>query len=124
MNILINSEDVDFEYPVYMSDEQREKFIAFMQSLFPEIKVVETPEPERPGPKHNKSKKWSLDEYREVLLNPGNVEELVSKLGRSKEGIGMQIIAIVPKFNSWCRKKGYSKKTNETVEEFIKEIGV
>lgn len=125
MKILVyDSGYIDIEAPIYMSDEQREKFIEFFEKMFPnDVEVVEKEEKSKEfGEREINLKAWTIDEY-ELLLSPNSNEDLAFKMDRTEMSVKMQRGYFVPTFLAWLKKKGYSKPNKNLIKEFLKERG-
>ena len=111
--------------PVFMGDEQRERFIDFMRKTFGDIEVLEVEEASRPGPHGGEQRKWSVDDIA-MLMSGGSIEEKANKLNRSEMSVIMRTGSVVPDIAKWMKKKGYMKfpPAKEIVEEFMKEVGM
>jgi len=122
MRILIKDEYLDFEAPIQMTEEQREKFIRFMKSLFGDIKVVNVIEKTKEmGDREINPKKWTAEEL-SLLLTPMSNRELTVKLKRTEMSVKMMRGSFVPEFLVWAKEKGYSLPVRiETIKEFLEE---
>jgi len=127
MKIFASKTHIDLEAPIKMTEIQQEKFIKFMQKMFPDISVVydiweaSKVMPDdiiRPPPIE-----WTIDDYL-TLLEPKSNEEIEEKLGRTEMSVKMKRGAFVPDFYSWMSSKGYTSAiTKKIVEEFFEERG-
>ncbi len=98
MIVTINNYLVDFEAPIWMSENQRVKFIAFFKNLFSETKVINIKEPEKKVRySERRIKHWSPKEY-SLLFTPKTNEELAEELGRSEMSVNMQRAEFLPEF--------------------------
>lgn len=122
MRILIKDEYLDFEAPIQMTEEQREKFIRFMKNLFGNIKVVNVIEKTKEmGDRKVDPKKWTPEEL-SLLLTPINNRDLTTKLKRTEMSVKMKRGSFVPEFLVWAKKKGYSLPVKiEVIKEFLDE---
>lgn len=126
MKILYSKDNkVDFENPVYMEEDQLNKFKGFLRNLLNEtIEVKEVKEKERVISVDDRHpKKWNEEELI-LLLDPGvNENELVKKLGRSSMSISMQRAQFIPSFIAWAKSKGFdaSKITQTIIKQFLEE---
>jgi len=127
MKILVNkSGAIDLENPIYMEEDQFEKFKSFLKGLLnEEIEIKEVKEKERimhpDGDRH--PKRWGEDELI-LLLDPTIKEsELIKKLGRSSMSISMQRAQFIPEFVSWAKSKGFeaNKITRTIIKQFLEE---
>lgn len=106
MRLLLHGDRcIDFEAPVYMSEQQRERFIKFMQKLVPGIKVAYVQEKERKPPR-GEPKPWTKHELG-LLLRTDDNETLMKKLGRSSMSIRLQRGELQPEFFKWAKKEGH-----------------
>ncbi|MFH1584488.1 MAG: hypothetical protein ABIA56_05190 [Actinomycetota bacterium] len=125
MKILIgDKEHVDFDEPIKMDDNQREKFIIFLKELFYEVKEEHMSEvrTERLGEK-NFGLGWS-DEERYQLLKVEDTETVSRKLGRTWMSIVTKRGAILPEFLLWLEDQGIdlAEITEELVKRYFEEI--
>lgn len=124
MKLLLHGERcIDFEAPVYMSDQQRKKFIKFMRKLVPSIKVVYVQEKERKGPGGGQIKPWTKHEFG-LLLKTDDNEMLEKKLGRSMMSIRLQRGQLQPEFFRWAEREGYvipmdNRKREPLIKKFL-----
>ena len=124
MKILEYNDYLDLEAPVFMSNEQKEKFITFFKNLFPEINIKQAKEQTKEiGEREIKPQRWSLEEYA-MLLSPKDNDLLASKTKRTRMSILMQRGSFVPEFLCWIKKKGIDYTTSpEVIKEFLTETG-
>jgi len=128
MKILLGNKGyVDFSSPVFMSVENKEKFISLLKSIFdPSVVIEENIEKFRDwriGDKIMYPRKWLGEEY-EVLLKSNSTEEIVNRLGRSEMAVIVQAGYWRPKYLKWCDEKGmnpFGEKMLETIKQYIKE---
>ncbi|MFH1828720.1 MAG: hypothetical protein ABH824_05680 [Nanoarchaeota archaeon] len=121
MIILTKDEFVDFEAPIQMTEDQREKFISFMKELFGKVETEMVEEKSKEmGEREVTAKKWTSEELA-LLLSPASNEELATKTERSVMSIKMERGHFVPEFMGWAKRKGYSLPVKlEVIEEFLK----
>lgn len=127
MRILVgHRESVDFDRPLELNKQERQKFIDFIKTLF-DPSVVElvpkaTPRWERLGPEKSFQKSWSRSEHRLLLGTDGN-ETLTEKLGRTWMGVVMQRGVFLPDFDAWCARNGYTRKGDcgDLIEKYLEE---
>jgi len=127
MRLIYGEWGIDFGAPVYMSDQQRERFIKFMQRLLPNIKIENVREIDKPGPGGGKARTWTKDEL-ELLLKTDDNETLEGKLGRPELSIGMKRAELQPEFFGWAERNGYvipaeNTKREPLIRNFLEEIG-
>mgnify|MGYP000287456680 CR=1 FL=1 len=126
MKILVTAEGlVDFEAPIVMTEEQKEKFIKFCKENFQNVEVVEGVREKVPNRNrvNVERKKWTIDEYLQLFSSDSN-EELAKKLKRSLLSVQMMRSSFVPEVLAWAKEKGRSfPPTKEMIEEFLKERG-
>ena len=126
--IVGDKRNVDFDGPIEMTDEEREKFIKFLKSLFApsivqEEKVNHFRDWRIGGDRVQYPRVWAAEEY-EVLLGSHSINEAIDKLGRSGMAIIVQGGIWRPEFFSWCHKKGKNPFEGEIIQiikEFMKE---
>jgi transcriptional regulator GlxA family with amidase domain len=107
MKLVYGEYGIDFEAPVYMSDEQREKFIKFMQKLLPTIKVTFVREKEKLCSGGGTARPWTIDEL-VFLLKTDDNEALARKIGRTEMSIRMERAQLQPEFFRWAEKMATS----------------
>jgi hypothetical protein len=122
MRILTKENYVDFEAPIYMTEDQRKKFLAFMKEEFIYVEIGEVEEKSKEmGERTITNKDWTPYEF-SLLLSPETNEELSAKTDRSMMSIKMMRGHFVPEFMVWARKKGYSLPVKlEVIEKFLQE---
>ncbi|MFH1828719.1 MAG: hypothetical protein ABH824_05675 [Nanoarchaeota archaeon] len=126
MKILIGDKgNIDFESPVNMDKDQKEKFIEFLESMFEVVKVQETDSfrDERIGDKFF-MKAWALEEY-QALLNIENTTDKVAEiLGRSWMSVDIKRGGFIPDFLAWTsenKKDPLKDDIKKLIKEFMKE---
>lgn len=125
MKIYVNDDYLDFEAPIHMSEDQRNKFIDFMQIKYPEIELKNRDEVSKKiGYVSRQIIEWTADDYFALLKADSN-EELSRKTGRSDMSIIMRRGSFIPEFYSWMNLNGYSAPiTKKMVNEYVKERGL
>lgn len=121
MKLFINSTGhIDFEAPIYMNDQQRDRFIAGIKKIFGdvEIEAIEEQIIERVGT--HKSKKWATDELFLLTTSLSN-EEIAAKTGREVFGVQQKRGSFLVVIQTWARAKGKSGITGKDIAQFIKE---
>ena len=119
--------NVDFEYPIEVSSEEKQKFFDLLNSLFEVVDVDKVSNLRSwkmgEGGRIQYPHLWDEKEYY-FLLKSSSIEEAVNRLGRSGMSIIIQAGFWIPKYYSWCKdnKKPFSEWNNlETIKEFMKE---
>ena len=122
MRILIKDEYLDFETPIQMTEEQRKKFIQFMEKLFGDIEIVKVIEKTKEmGDREVSPRKWVPEEL-SLLLTPKNNKDIAVKTNRSEMSVKMMRGSFVPEFLVWAKKKGYSLPVKiDVIKEFLDE---
>ena len=127
MKIFTSKTHVDLEAPIQMTGAQQEKFIEFLQNMFPDIGVIyDYPEAVKTMPEDMTRNHiaWEVDDYL-TLLEPMSNVDVEEKLGRTEMSVKMKRGLFVPDFYSWMSSKGYAPPiTKEMVEKFIEERGL
>ena len=127
MKIFASKTHVDLEAPIQMTGVQQEKFIEFLQNMFPDIGVIyDYPEAVKTMPEDMTRNHitWEIDDYL-ILLEPISNEDVEEQLGRSEMSVKMKRGLFVPDFYSWMSSKGYTPPiTKEMVEKFVEEKGL
>ena len=115
---------IDFGDPVWMGPEQFEKFVRLMKRLFPKhIEVHDVEEESRHPPGGGTPRRWTVDEYTELLSGRGNTE-LADRLHRSEMSVRMKRGEFVPAFLAWAYRKGYTfPHSKRQVNEFFGKGG-
>lgn len=116
--------NIDFNEPVKMFPEQKEKFMDFLRSIFTIVDEVSTDEIRefRIGEKLF-ARGWSFDEYA-YLLKIEDTSTVAAQLGRTWMSVDLKRGQFLPTFHVWMRSKGYDPivdATKEKVQEFMKE---
>tara|TARA_Y100000310_G_scaffold333512_1_gene411220 strand:+ start:368 stop:991 length:624 start_codon:yes stop_codon:yes gene_type:complete len=125
MNILIGDKgNVDFDSPVKMTDNQQQKFIEFLRSIFSVIKLEKTQEfrTERIGDKFF-MKEWTGDEYA-ALLEIEETDKVAEMLGRSWMSVDIKRGGFIPDFLAWTSEKGKDPLKDDVkslIKDFMKE---
>tara|TARA_Y100000310_G_scaffold328134_1_gene395730 strand:+ start:96 stop:479 length:384 start_codon:yes stop_codon:yes gene_type:complete len=125
MKILIKDDLVDLEAPIYASEEQKNKIIAFFKDKFPNLSTKDVVEPDREfGEKDIKLQhKWEAKDYLNLFSTKSN-EELGDELGLGT-GMGPQVKrgTFIMAFLKWKNKKGENLPiTEELIKEFLEEV--
>jgi hypothetical protein len=126
MKILIGDKgNVDFSEPIKMSDEQIEKFVTFMKSLFSVVEIEHSNEVrnERVGARPDWPKEWLTEEYT-ILLEDGTTSEMAEKLGRTWMSVNIKNGSFIQEFLFWASEKGKDLVRGDRkklIEEFLKE---
>ena len=125
MRIFIGDKgNVDFDWPVKMTYQQINKFVAFMKEQFAVVEKEsnENIRTERLGDKLF-AKSWSSDELK-LLLEAEDTERISVKLGRSWMSVDIKRGGFIPEFMIWSDSKGYNivkGDTKKLIEEFMAE---
>lgn len=127
MKILIGDRgNVDFDSPIQMSTDQKDRFIDFLKTLFSVVEEEYSDEirSERIGDKFF-MKDWSVDEYAKLLeVDTKTTERLSEELGRTWMSVDIKRGDFIPEYLFWTQKKGVdllSSNTKELIKEFLKE---
>lgn len=125
MKLIIRNGFVDLEAPIFMSEDQLEKFTEFMKNNFDDVDVREVQEKSGTGPHGGVQRKWTVDDIA-VLLDETSVEKKAEKLNRSQMSVIMRTGNVVPQITKWMKEKGYVEypPAKELVEEFMREVGM
>lgn len=120
-----NDGKVDFDGPLVITPEQKERIIAFFKREFNPVEIVEEVtdfRAKRLGDKARFSVHWTRAEYRE-LLRPENNEYLADKMGRNWMSIIMKQMSFQPSLMDFAQRKGTTEDTvrSEHIEEFLDE---
>ena len=123
MKILINENWVDLEAPIFMSEEQRKRFIDFFYEHFDGVEIGEVEEATKHfGSKESTMKVWTEDDLL-MLLSPKDNTTLTTVLKRSDMSVKMKRGDFVPKFWKWMKDKGLSPPADkEMIRAFITEV--
>ena len=118
--------NVDFEHPISMTDEERKKFIKFLETLFYSVNEEEVAgfRSERLGDKLF-GRGWDDPKEIALLFKIDEVnEEVVKKLGRTWMSIDMRRGDIMPQIIDYAKKEGVDLlKVNleKFIEKYLKE---
>lgn len=121
MKIYASKTHVDLEAPIQMTDTQLEKFINFMEKMFPDIEVVYDVEEatKEMGEIDRTTTKWTVDDYL-ALLEPISNERIENNTEKTEWAIKMKRGEFIPDFISWMKSKGYSPPiTKKMVKEYL-----
>ena len=121
MRILTKNQFVDFEAPIYMSENQREKFLERMTKLFGDRMGVDNiVENKKEMGRVKRHFKKFTEEDSIILANPDlSNEELAGKTGKTQFAIQMKRGPFLMELQEWALKKGKSKITEKDIEEFL-----
>lgn len=127
MKILIGDKwGVDFDAPIKMSSEQKDKFISFLKTLFSVVEEEYTGElrVNRIGDKLF-MKEWTPAELALLLeVETKDTDMVAEELGRSWMSVDIKRGEFIPKYLAWVRERGIdllSANTKELIKEFMKE---
>jgi len=128
IKILIGDKNnIDFAYPIEMSNSEKLSFFVLLDSLFSVIEKDEEPKFRdwRMGDEDRIQypRKWEAKEY-EFLLKSKSIKEASQRLGRSGMSIIIQAGKWEYEYYHWCNKKGKdinSINNLENIKEFMKE---
>lgn len=127
MKILIGDKwGVDFDAPIKMSSEQKDKFIGFLKTLFSVVEEEYTGElrVDRIGDKLF-MKEWTPAELALLLeVETKDTDMVAEELGRSWMSVDIKRGEFIPKYLAWVRERGIdllSANTKELIKEFMKE---
>ncbi|KXB00509.1 hypothetical protein AKJ41_04000 [candidate division MSBL1 archaeon SCGC-AAA259O05] len=125
MKILIGDKgNVDFDEPVEMTKEQKDRFLQFLGSIFSvvEERRVSESRSDRMGDKVFR-RKWTIDEYA-VLLETEGTSKVAERLGRTWMSVDIQRGSFLPSYMAWAEKKGVDlvqENRKELIEEFLRD---
>ena len=125
MKILIHENCVDMGSPVFMSEEQRKKFIDFFYENFDGVEISEVEEAIKVfGSRESMIKAWTEEDLL-LLLSPIDNESLSIKMDRSDMSVKMKRGYFVPDFWKWLKEKGISLPANkEMIREYMAEVKI
>lgn len=128
MKILVGNKGcVDFDAPISMTEEQREKFVTFMKYMFAVVEegYIEEHRTDRIGNKFFMGRRWSRAEYTLLFqIDSESNYELAKMLGRTEMSIHIRRGLFIPIFLSWLREKNVDLLTADVaalVKKFMKE---
>lgn len=118
--ITIYGDYADFEAPVYMTDNQLDKFILFLENMYgTKIQTKDIIEKSREPIEHEDQKKWTPYEILALFGSEDNIS-LARKLNRKEMSVRMKRGIFMADFVSWARKKGYAlPPTKKMIQEFL-----
>ena len=124
MKILIKNNLIDFEAPIYATEEQCKKIIDYFKENYKEIVLKEVEEPPREYSKKESTEqhKWVASDYLKLFSDKSN-EEIAFDL-KMKTGMGVQIKrgTFVMSFLKWKeKKKRGSPVTLNLIQEYMSE---
>jgi len=125
MRILTKDKYVDFEVPIYMSENQRKKFVNGMIKIFGDrIKVTNIIENKKEMGEVERHFKKFTEEDQIILANPNlNNEKKKKKMGKTHFAIQMKRGQFLMELQEWAIKKGKSKINEKDIQEFLNEKG-
>jgi len=123
MRILTKDNYVDFEVPIYMSENQRKMFVEGMKKIFPDrIEIQSIVEGKKKMGKIKRHFKKFSEEDQILLANPSlSNDELAKKMGKSGFAIQMKRGPFLMELQEWAKKKGKTKITEKDIQEFLED---
>ena len=121
--IVENNGYLDLEMPVYMSEEQLEKFLRIIRMAFGDVAISSVEEPSGHKISGGSAEKWTVEELK-LLFSDMSVEKIAKKINRSPMSVRMKIGAFKPEFYFWAAKKKKvidEKNLQRLIKEFLKE---
>jgi len=125
MKILFKGDYIDFEAPIQMTENQRKKFISFMQTEFGKITEQEVQEKVKEISPRGESviKHWTDEDLSQLMDGTLSNTDLSIKLERSEMGILMKRGSFVTEFVAWAKRKGYTSKGDlSKIKEYRLEL--
>jgi len=125
MKILIgNNGGVDFDAPIKVNKDQKDKIIKFLKEMFRVVTIEKSSffRSERLGDKFF-MRRWTDDELA-VLLEIENTERVAEMLGRSWMSVKIKRGYFIPYFLSWTqenRKDILKNDLKELIREFMRD---
>ena len=125
MKIVTKDDYVDFKAPIYMSKEQRKKFIKGMVRIFGDrIKVRHIIENKKEMGKIKRVFKKFTEEDQITLANPDlSNEDIAKRMDKTQFAIQMKRGPFLMELQEWAIKKGKNKITEKDIQEFLDEKG-
>jgi len=128
MEILIGDKYVDFEAPIFMTDEQREKFVDGIKKIFGDVQIknVEEQIVEMLKPSGTIIDWKNPKNLFPLTMGNLNEEEIADKLGIDRKhifAIQLKRASFISEIYDWATKKGITQITEKDIEEFLKEVG-
>jgi len=126
MKILIgDNNNVDFDSPIEMTEDQKSKFVSFLKTIFSVVKIEDTEElrTERIGDKFF-MKEWTPEEYAVLLDTEKTTDEVAEMLGRTWMSADIKRGGFIPDFLAWTSQKGKDLLKDDLkimIKEFMKE---
>ncbi len=126
MKILVGDKwNVDFETPVRMLPDQKERFLNFMKTLFSVVEEIPSQETrsERLGDRFF-FRKWTIDEYAVLADITKSTSEVWDELGRSPMSVEMKRGSLMPVLLRWANENGYDLvkgNIKELIKKFLSE---
>jgi len=127
MIIKYNSDGrIDFEAPIYMTEEQREKFIQGMKKIFGiRIKIENIIENKKEIKKRKGEGKRKYDiKQLSHFAKEINNKDIANIIGKTEFAVQMKRGVYLKEYMEWARKKRLSKLDEESEEAFFKEVGI
>jgi len=122
MKILIGHKgNVDFDEPIKMTNEQKEKFIHFMTSMFffVEEDVMTMLRKDRVGSRAEWPRDWSEEELALLYDLGKDTNEISEILGRTWMSVDLKRGDFIVDFQKWLSEKGFVMKKVEDVKDLI-----
>jgi hypothetical protein len=123
MKVLVNENWIDLESPIYMSEDQRARFIGFLRENFGEVGIIEVEEATKEfGPREVVMKEWTETDLLELLSSKEN-EVLAKEMDRTIMSIKMKRGSFVPNFWKWMKENGRTSPIDlKMVRDFMREV--
>ena len=118
MKIISNDGKIDFEAPIYMTDEQRLRFIKRIKQIFENVKILQVREQVKEmGELERHPKKWKIKDLVLAASALSN-EEVAKRTGREIFSVQMKRGSWLMELQTWARKRGLSEITEDDIKEF------
>ena len=125
MKILIHENIVDFEAPIYMSENQRKEFAKGMRTIFGASNIEEREIIEKKkmmGDIERHPKRFSKDDLAQMIASYElDNEEIGGKFKKTEFAILMKRGPLLTSFREWAKKNKKNKITKSEIEEFVNE---
>jgi len=127
MRILYNKSGlVDFEAPIFLSQENKEKFISGMKDIFrSELEICSIIEKDKEmGEIDRHPRKFSPQDYIDLLTSSLENEDVAKKFNKTEFAIQMKRGIILPKFQKFCENHSIKMPSHDNIKKFLEEEGL
>ncbi|MEM5803242.1 MAG: hypothetical protein QW350_00710 [Candidatus Aenigmatarchaeota archaeon] len=128
MKIIVKNDLVDFETPIYMTEEQLDLFVNGMKKIFNDVKTEYVSEQIKEFSVNSKEIiDWKNPKNLLLLTQGLTEEEIAEKIGIDKKhifAIRLKSANFLLPFYRWAKKKGLTEISEDDIKEFLMEENI